>query len=92
MESLAFSMASRFVGKQYLSNENNEEHVLPSYFLNDLRIEYSAEKLPGKPVLSLDIFNLFDELYASNGYVYEGTPYFYPRAGTHWMTTLSISL
>ena len=92
IQALAFSMASRFVGKQYLSNENNEAHVLPSYFLNDLRIQYSAEKFPGKPVLSLDIFNLFDELYASNGYVYAGTPYFYPQAGTHWMTTLSISL
>jgi hypothetical protein len=24
--------------------------------------------------------------------VYAGTPYFYPQAGIHWMTTLSISL
>jgi iron complex outermembrane recepter protein len=35
------------------------------------------------------INNIFDEMYASNGYAYDGTPYYYPQAGRNFMMMLS---
>lgn len=92
VKNLLFSWSSRYVGEQFMSNEQNENHTLDAYFLNDIRIQWSTSKLPGNPVLSVDVFNLLNESYASNGYVFAGDPYFYPQAGTNFMATLALSL
>jgi iron complex outermembrane receptor protein len=87
-KSWLFSWSSRYVGDQYLSNEERASHILPSYFINDVRVAWQGSKSSfGKPVISLDLFNILDVQYASNGYVFAGDPYYYAQAGRHFMLT-----
>ena len=81
----------KFVGKQYLDNTQSDELMLKSYIVNDLRISYllSEQKMPDIE-LSIDIYNLFNKLYESNGYVYDKVPYFYPQAGINYMAGINI--
>ncbi len=92
----------RFVSKQYLtnfgdpSNPNDFENLkLPSYFVNDVRVEYT----PTIPTLSSSRFyvqvnNVLSEEYASNGYSYEwGGDYymgFYPQAPINLLLGFSV--
>ena len=65
--------------------------MLDSYFINDLRLTYSLQFKEIKALeLSLLVNNLFDVEYSSNGYSYDGTPYYYPQAGTNFMAMLTL--
>lgn len=86
------SWSSRYVGSQYLSNEARPAHLLSAYWINDVRLGWKApEKWIGSPLFSLDLFNLLNEKYASNGYVYAGEAYYYAQAGRHFMCTATWS-
>ncbi|HTE32403.1 MAG TPA: TonB-dependent receptor [Chryseolinea sp.] len=84
---------SKYVGKQYLDNTENESMKLDAYFINDLRMSY---RLPLRSVklveLSLLINNLFDVEYASNGYGYGGTPYYFPQAGINFLAMVTVKI
>lgn len=85
------SLLSKYVGEQYLDNTQTTTLMLDSYFINDLRFSYSFNLKEVKAIeLSLLINNVFDVKYASNGYSYAGTPYYYPQAGINFMTMLSM--
>lgn len=87
------SALSKFVGKQYLDNTGNDQVALDSYFINDLRFSYRiAKKSFGQWELGLLVNNLFDVKYASNGYGYDGTPYFYPQAGINFLGMVTLRL
>jgi iron complex outermembrane receptor protein len=87
------SLLSKYVGKQYLDNNQNEDVTLGAYFINDLRFSYQFHP---KSVNAIEIGflvnNIFDDDYASNGYGYGGTPYFYPQAGINFLAMLSVKL
>ncbi len=86
------SNSMRYVGSQYLSNSGKSRHRLPAYFLSDWRVAYKWENAFTKQTLfTIDLFNVFDALYASNGYVWEGAPFFYAQAGFNWMAGVQFS-
>jgi iron complex outermembrane receptor protein len=87
------TLLSKYVGKQYLDNTENERVTLSDYFINDLRFSYQIHpKAFDQIELSLLVNNIFNVEYASNGYGYAGTPYFYPQAGANFMAMLSVKI
>jgi iron complex outermembrane receptor protein len=87
------SLLTKYVGKQYLDNTENENVVLNDYMINDFRFSY---KLTPKTVDAVEVSalvnNIFDVDYSSNGYSYDGMPYFYPQAGINFLVMLSVKL
>ena len=80
------------MGKQYLDNTENDHVELDPYFINDIRLSYRimVSRL-GTRIRSL-VNNLFDVAYASNGYGYDGVPYFYPQAGINFLGMVTLRL
>ena len=98
---LSISWAHRYVGDQYLDNTSNEKRKINSYYLSDLRANYSFSALKMKSIgINLAVYNLFNNLYESNGYTYgyKGggneirENFFYPQAGVNFMVGISIKL
>ena len=71
-ENLSFTFLSKYVGKQYMSNTDQPNSILDSYFVNDLSISYLLQ--PNKIIESISINllinNLLNKEYISNGYYY----------------------
>ncbi len=89
---------SKYVGKQYLDNTEDENRKIDAFFVNDMRVTYGLTvkgmfKYIG---LGLQVNNIFNELYAPNGYTFSGYSggvrgdynYYYPQAGTNFLTNL----
>jgi iron complex outermembrane receptor protein len=92
-ENFQVSLLSKYVGKQYLDNTQDENVSLDDYFINDLRLSYQILPKTMKAVeLGLLVNNLFDVEYSSNGYGYGGTPYFYPQAGINFLAMLAVKI
>ena len=82
---------SKYVGKQYLDNTQVESLTLSGYFINDLRMGYQFLPKGMKEIgLSLLINNMLDVKFSSNGYSYDGTPYYYPHAGRNFMAMMTL--
>ncbi len=86
------ALLSKYVGKQYLDNTQTETLTLDSYFINDLRLNYTLAPKGMKELgLSLLVNNLFDVKYSSNGATYgDGVAYYYPQAGTNVMAMMTV--
>src|SRR5690554_3614736 len=69
---LQVGLLSKFVGEQYMGNIDSEASKLDSYFINDVNIVYTLDKLPWvkEVVLSALVNNIFNVEYISNGYFY----------------------
>lgn len=71
VKGLELSLLSKYVGKQYLDNTQNESRKLNPYFVNDIRLIYSLKpKFAEALEFTLLLNNVFSELYESNGYTY----------------------
>ncbi len=82
---------SKYVGKQYLDNTENDNLILASYFINDLRLTYQVNPKGMKEMgFSFLLNNLFDIKYSSNGAAYGSTPYYYPQAGRNFMVMMTL--
>lgn len=90
---------SKYVGKQYLDNTAASTRILPSFFVNDVRLSYNTAIAGVKNVgLSLLVNNVFDTLYENNGgtypYLYAGdlsrTNYYYPQATRNFLLSLNV--
>ncbi len=85
------ALINKFVGKQFLNNSGLDRLTLPSYFLTDIRVSYNMpQKLLKNIRLEAGVFNLLNEKYASNGYVFDGSPFYYPQAGTNFLGGIKI--
>ena len=99
--SLQLALMHKYVGLQYLDNTADGQAKLDPYFYGDLRLSY-ALPLPGIRRLeaTLLLANIWDRLYASNGWAYSynfaGDVYtdtgFYPQAGRNFLFSLKIDL
>ncbi|MEO6348023.1 MAG: TonB-dependent receptor [Aquaticitalea sp.] len=82
-ENLQFSLLSKYVGEQFMSNTESEVSKLDSYFVNDLNIVYTLSFLGNEEfhemnrktffksiLLSALVNNLFNKKYVSNGYYF----------------------
>lgn len=96
---LELSVLPKYVGEQYLDNTQSESRKLNAYFVNDFRITTALRPRFLKQMnIALQINNLFNTLYESNGYtfgyglgetvIYEN--YFYPQAGTNFLLNLNL--
>jgi iron complex outermembrane receptor protein len=66
---------------------------LKDYLINDIRLSYLLKPKKFRGIeIGLLVNNLFDVEYSSNGYGYEGVPYFFPQAGINFLTMLSVKL
>ncbi|MCR4919066.1 MAG: TonB-dependent receptor [Prevotella sp.] len=72
---LAATWHTGYVSRQYLDNTQNNDRSLPAYTVSNVRLSY--DWLPEKRfigirelVLNLNINNVFNSRYASNGWVY----------------------
>jgi iron complex outermembrane recepter protein len=91
LPNLQAAWLSKYVGKQFLDNTESESLALESYFIQDLRFNYSLHPKGIKDItLSLLANNLFDQQYSSNGYAYGTTPYYYPQAGRNFLAMIAI--
>jgi iron complex outermembrane receptor protein len=92
VKGLSLALLNKYVGEQYLDNEENASLKLAPYFVSDLRIIYTCSALKLKNVsLSLLVNNIFNAMYSSNGYVYGSTAYYYPQAGRYFLAGLKLS-
>ncbi len=86
-ENLNIALLSKYVGSQFMSNNELAASKLDSYFVNDLNVNYTIEtkSIFKSIVLSGLINNIFNEEYSSNGYMWGTTPYYFPQAGTNFL-------
>ena len=105
-EKLSMGLFSKYVGEQFLGNIDSPLSKLEAYSTQDINIQYKmtpnwCESLQ----LQLMLNNILDKKYVSNGYFYtydddwsnpgsittiEGVGY-YPQAGFHFLTGMTIS-
>jgi iron complex outermembrane recepter protein len=96
--SIDFAIYSKYVGRQYLDNTQNEYMSIDPYFVQDFRI---TAHLHGKKQIDLNFWinNLFDIDYSANGYTYSyifeqriTERFFYPQAGRNFTVGISVRL
>lgn len=87
------SLASKYVGSQYLNNTNSSNAKLDGYFVNDFIINwnFAPQKIAKSVAVSLQINNILNAEYASNGYFYEEI-YYFPSATRNFLAGISFSL
>ncbi|MFV0541151.1 MAG: TonB-dependent receptor [Aestuariibaculum sp.] len=83
VEKLQLSLLSKFVGKQYLNNIEDEQGILKSYFVSDFNVNYeiNPKKIFKSIILSGLVNNIFNKKYISNAVDYGGGyVYYFPQA------------
>ena len=92
MKSFQIGWLSKYVGSQYLNNIESTEAKLADYFVNDLNIAYEIKpkSVFQAIVITGMVNNIFNKLYISNGYMYDITPYYYPQAGIHFLSGITL--
>ncbi len=96
------ALQSNFVGEQYLANTNDADLLLDSYFVSNLRVNYTfaIPSVSDRVVVGASINNLFGEVYSSGGFswsCYEqgakvNYKWFLPQAGRNFMVNFSLFL
>ncbi len=67
------ALHSQYVSKQYMSNAKQSDHILPSYFVSNLRLAYSFACPHTQGItIGATIYNLFNHEYENNGYAGSG--------------------
>ncbi len=86
-ENLNISFLSKYVGSQFMNNNEFEGSKLDSYFINDLNINYTIKptSVVKEIILSGLVNNIFDVQYISNGYMWGTSPYYFPQAGINFL-------
>lgn len=72
VKNLQLGFLTKFVGEQYMGNIDSNVSKLDSYFINDLNIIYTLDKVPfvQSVVLTGLVNNIFNVEYVSNGYFF----------------------
>jgi len=98
-KNVELSLISKYVGKQYLDNTQNESRKLNSYYTQDARFIYTISKTCLKELnIILQANNVFDKKYEPNGYTfsyyYGGSltteNYYFPMAGRNFMAGVNV--
>ncbi|OUT94963.1 MAG: hypothetical protein CBB92_12430 [Flammeovirgaceae bacterium TMED32] len=92
-------LLTKFVGNQFLDNTSNEDRMIESYLINDLRLAYKFQAFGMQKIeLNFLINNLLNVTYESNGYTWgylsDGSLYqqnnYYPQAGINFLMGISL--
>jgi iron complex outermembrane receptor protein len=92
-KTLKVSWSQKYVGAQFLNNQEDSAAQLPDYWVNDLNFSYEIKPktLCKSIVISGLVSNVLNKKYSSNGADYGGGyVYYYPQAGTHGLVGVSI--
>lgn len=82
---------NKIVGKQFLDNTSNNRLGLNRYYHSDFGMQYTVHTKPVKDISFLFRLNNFtNRKIVSNGYVYGGTPYYFPQATINFMFGLNL--
>jgi iron complex outermembrane receptor protein len=87
-KNLDIAFLSKYVGKQFLTNLEEQDKKLEDYFVNDLNINYTLKpkSIFKEVTFTALINNIFSEEYISNGYFDPGWgTYFYPQATRNFL-------
>jgi len=101
IKDLFFTITSKYVGQQFLDNTSNDNRKIDAYFKTNLRADYTIRNKVFKEInLGFAVNNLFNKLYANNGYtwgyfaggqeIHEN--FYYPQAGINFMTRLTLKM
>lgn len=99
VKNLSLDFISKYVGKQFLDNTENESRKLNPYLVNDLIVQYHFSLPYVKDIaLKFALYNWYDEVYESNGYTYGyyyggqliQENFYFPQAGRNWMGGIEI--
>ena len=70
---LCLSVHTQYVGKQYMSNAQQSDHLLDAYIVSNLYASYTFNLRGTKSItVGANIYNLFNEEYENNGYAGSG--------------------
>jgi iron complex outermembrane receptor protein len=101
VQAVEINLLSKYVGKQYMDNTQNEQRKLNAYFTEDLQAVWTIRHVVFKEwKLTAQVNNLFNRKYEPNGYTYSfiynnslsTENGYYPMAGTNFMLGLNIKL
>lgn len=93
VENFQISLLSKYVGEQYLSNENQDNAKLDSYLIHSLQLSY--ELLPKRVCKSI-LFtatgnNLLNKKYVPNAQYKKNKPLYYPAAEANGIIGVTFS-
>jgi iron complex outermembrane receptor protein len=101
LKNLELGLISKYVGRQYLDNTQNNKRRLNEFYTQDLRAIFSVKnKLFNEWNITAQVNNVFNRKYEPNGYTYSymynggitAGNYYFPMAGTNFMVSLNIKL
>jgi iron complex outermembrane recepter protein len=93
------AIASKYVSKQFLDNTSSNSKSIKPYLVHDIRFLYTLQtKLAKQVSLVLQLNNIFNLRYESNGYTYSyiydnslvKENFYYPMAGRNTMAAINI--
>lgn len=99
ISSLALSWQSKYVGKQFLDNTENNARKLNAYWVNNARLGYNLNLKGFKNVnLALLVNNVLNKKYESNGYTFgyfsggslTTENFYFAQSGTNLMLSLNL--
>ena len=92
-------LRTRYVSRQYLTNNETEVLSLDGYCVTNLDLGYNLSLRDERSVrFGLSIYNLFNALYCSNGYGYSymwdgvryDEAYYFPQAPIHALANVTV--
>ncbi len=94
------SLIGKYVGRQHLDNTGSKVRSLSDYYVQDLRMVYTINKVFKEINLIFQLNNVFNRKYEPNGATYSyisngarvNENYLFPMAGTNWMAGVNIKL
>jgi iron complex outermembrane receptor protein len=99
IKSFALAIQSKYVGKQFMDNTQNENRKLAAYWVNNFRLGYDLKLQSVKNInVGLLVNNFLNRKYESNGYTYsygyEGAitteNFYFAQSGTNLMLSLNL--
>jgi iron complex outermembrane receptor protein len=99
VKNIELSLLSKYVGKEYMDNSQNESRKLNPFFVENIRANWTIKKLLGAEWQIIgQVNNLFNKKYEPNGYTYSyiynsaltTENGYYPMAGTNYMLGVNI--
>ncbi len=92
LKGVTLGLFTQYVSRQYLNNSQIKRLSLDPYVVNNLQLSYDFKPTwIGGMRVYVSVNNVFNALYANNGYVWGSTPYFYPQAGINFLAGLQVT-
>lgn len=89
VKNLKLNLTNKYVGEQFVTNYEAADGVLDAYFVSDLMAKYDFSIQQTGVEFTLLVNNLWNEMYANNGYYWSGT-YYFPQAGRNFMASVKV--